>query len=86
MKDEIIRISKCDPRSINDALTELFAKTMRIDDETGEKIALFSEPELCRGWQKYRGKSKYSLPKWKLSQCFNQTKFNPVEFLENYLS
>lgn len=81
IKNEIIKHSNCDPRSINDAFTKIFTETMRIDDETGEKIALFSEPELCSGWQKYRGKSKYSLPKWKLPKPFD-----PVEFLESYLS
>ena len=81
IKDKIIKYSKGDPRSINDAFTKLFAETMRIDDETGEKIALFSEPELCSGWKKYRGKSRYSLPKWKLPKPFD-----PVECLESYLS
>ncbi|MBQ3023779.1 MAG: AAA family ATPase [Spirochaetaceae bacterium] len=68
IKDEIIKISKGDSRSINDAFTELFVKTMRIDDKTGERIALFSASELCGGWQHYRGKSNLSLSKWKLPQ------------------
>ena len=81
IKDEIIKLSKCDPRSINDAFTKLFAETMRVDDKTGEKIALFSDAELCIGWQKFRGKSKYSQQKWKLNATFD-----PVNFLESFSS
>lgn len=72
IKDEIIKISKCDSRSINDAFTELFAKTMRVDDKTGERIALFSDSELYGGWEHYRGKRDFSNQKWKLPDYFRR--------------
>jgi ATP-dependent Lon protease len=70
IKDKIINLCHCDTRSINDAFTELFAQTMRIDDKTGEKIALFSDKELCGGWEHFRGKSETTLEKWELPKEF----------------
>ncbi len=70
IKDKIINLCHCDTRSINDAFTELFAKTMRIDDKTGEKIALFSDKELCGGWEHFRGKNETTLEKWELPKEF----------------
>ena len=65
IKDKIINLCHCDTRSINDAFTELFAKTIRIDDKTGEKIALFSDKELCGGWEHFRGKNETTLEYFK---------------------
>ena len=70
IKDKVIQYSKCDPRSINDVLTELFTTTMRYDNETGQQIALFSDEELCGGWKHFRGKNDIPMEKWKLPKNF----------------
>jgi ATP-dependent Lon protease len=72
IKNKVMKISNGDTRSINDALTKLFAETMRVDDESGERIALFSEDELCGGWQHFRGKSDTAREKWVLPKGFKK--------------
>jgi ATP-dependent Lon protease len=84
IKDKVIQYSKCDPRSINDVLTELFTTTMRYDNETGQQIALFSDEELCGGWKHFRGKNDIPMEKWKLPKNF-RLNFDPVKFLDSYV-
>lgn len=84
IKNTVLQYSKGDPRSINDAFTRIFAETMRIDDKTGTKIAMFSHSELCGGWEHFRGKSDYPRGKWTLPAGFKNN-FDPVEFLESFM-
>lgn len=85
IKAKIIEISKCDARSVNDAINDLFCETSIFDEQTNQRIALFSKEELENGWQNFCGKQNQN--KWKLPKNFlqkNQNKFNPIEFLETY--
>ena len=70
---------------MNDAINDLFFETTFFDEETNQKIALFSQEELENGWQNFCGKQNQN--EWKLPKNFlqkNQNKFNPIEFLETY--
>ena len=85
IKTKIIEISKCDARSVNDAINDLFFETTIFDEETNQKIALFSQEELENGWQNFCGKQNRK--KWKFSKKFlhkPQKEFDPVDFLESY--
>ena len=85
IKTKIIEISKCDARSVNDAINDLFFETTIFDEETNQKIALLSQEELENGWQNFCGKQNRK--KWKFSKNFlhkPQKEFEPVDFLENY--
>lgn len=82
IKTKIIEISKCDARSVNDAINDLFFETTIFDEETNQKIALFSQKELENGWQNFCGKQNRK--KWKFSKKLlhkPQKEFDPVDYL-----
>ena len=72
IKEEILVECKDDPRNIEDAINLVFTRTLRTDDKTGLKVALFSPGEYLTGWQHYRGKKLISKSAWKLPASFMQ--------------
>lgn len=70
IKEKILEESQNDPRSIYEAITKLFTKTITKDPETNHKIALFSPDELYEGWKKFRGKRKIAKNSWELPKGF----------------
>ena len=73
IKEEILQECKNDTRNIEDAIYLVFTKTMRTDDETGHKVALFSAKEYFIGWQNFRGKKNISKKDWLLPVGFRRT-------------
>lgn len=73
IKEQILQESNDDPRNIEDAINLVFNRTMRTDDRTGHKIALFSAKEYFIGWEAFRGKREISENPWKLPQGFLPT-------------
>ena len=70
IKEKILEICKCDSRAVNDAITQVFARTIVYDDAKDSHIALFSARELCGGYEHFRGQSVFSKSKWKLPESF----------------
>ncbi len=70
IKERILEECHDDPRSIEDAITSVFAATLREDSETGHKIALFSSDEIFAGWKNFRGAKAISGQRWKLPRGF----------------
>lgn len=70
IKERILEECHDDPRSIEDAITSVFAATLREDSETGHKIALFSSDEIAAGWKNFRGAKAISDQRWKLPRGF----------------
>ncbi len=70
IKDQILNECHDDPRSIDDAITMIFTRTLTIDRESGHKIALFSPKEYYLGWKNFRGKRRISKKSWRLPENF----------------
>ena len=70
IKDQILNECHDDPRSIDDAITMIFTRTLTIDRESGHKIALFSPKEYYLGWKHFRGKRRISKKSWRLPENF----------------
>lgn len=70
IKERILEECHDDPRSIEDAITSVFAATLREDSESGHKIALFSPDEIEAGWKNFRGAKAISDQRWKLPRGF----------------
>ena len=84
VKEAILIECKDDTRNIEDAINLMFIRTMRTDDKTGHKVALFSEKEYFIGWQKFRGKKSISQSAWNLPKNFlPNTAKNEAQKLEN---
>lgn len=75
IKEQILEISKDDPRCIEDAIGKVFTETLHTDQKSGCQIALFSPKEIYLGWEKFRGHKRISSEVWKLPEGFiNQKK------------
>ena len=74
IKEMILLECKDDTRSIEVAISRVFAQTVTTDSETGHPIALFSAEEMCIGWKNFRGEKKISKKQWRL----------PVNFLADH--
>lgn len=70
IREEILQECNGNTRNIEDAINLIFTRTMRTDDETGHKVALFSPKEYIMGWQTFRGKKVISKRTWKLPKDF----------------
>ncbi len=70
IKEKILEECHDDPRSIEDAISLVFSRTINEDARTQHKIALFSPEELYLGWEKYRGAKAISKSEWELPEGF----------------
>lgn len=70
IKEQILKECNDNPRNIEDAINFVFSRTLRTDDKTGHKVALFSLGEYCIGWENFRGKKIISKKSWKLPKDF----------------
>ena len=70
IKEEILKECNDNTRNIEDAINFVFSRTLRTDDKTGHKVALFSPREYYLGWQNFRGKKNISKQSWKLPKDF----------------
>lgn len=70
IREEILIKSHDDPRSIDDAISQVFAETLRYDEENHCSIALFSSNQLFNGWKKYCGKKQISVATWEIPDDF----------------
>ena len=72
IKEMILNICHDDPRSIDDAISFVFNKTLKEDEKTHHKIALFSPEEVYEGWEKFRGAKAISKNPWELPIGFEK--------------